>query len=173
MEATFPPTHDEPMEAVDQPEIAGPTDRPQRATLRLIEPELQLRLPGYLFAITLGFAVLATLHGWYAYHTLLSGADASESYRLLLGQQTMAFLGVSFVLLLAYGCAMVGICVAYLRRVVGPIVAFRRQVFALRRGNYSARNSMRDGDPFADLGRDLNDLAQALEVRREMRLLNH
>jgi len=111
----------------------------------------------------------------YAYSELLANAlpDASVGYRELLGQQTGAFMGVSFVMLLAYALVVLGVCVAYLRRVVGPIVAFRRQIEALRRGDYAARNTLRRGDPFEDLGKDLNDLAQALEGRREMKLLNH
>ena len=160
---------------MDQTWIAPDTERPKRATLRLIEPALQLRLPLYLVGITMVFAVAATAHSWYAYSELLANAlpNASHGYRELLGQQTDAFMGVSFVLLLGFGLAVSGVCVAYLRRVVGPMVAFRRQIESMRRGDYSARNSLRGGDPFEELGKDLNDLAQALEVRREMKLLNH
>ena len=149
--------------------------RPKRATLRLVEPELQLRLPLYLFGVTIGFALAELAHAWLAYHGLLSTPlpEAPEGYLELIGEQTAAFLGVSLLLLAAYGLVVLGVCVAYLRRVVGPIVAFRRQIHALRRGDYSARNSLRRDGPFEDLAQDLNDLAQALEVRREMKLLNH
>jgi len=160
------------MDEVAPPRAIG-TERPRRAVLRLIDPALQLRLPLYLMAVTGAFAVVAVLHSWYAYSRLLSGVEASPGYRELLGEQTAAFLGVSFVLLVVYVLAVGGVCVAYLRRVVGPLVAFRRQIEALRRGDYSARNQLREGDPFTDLGSDLNDLAQALEVRRQMKLLNH
>jgi len=148
-------------------------DRPKRATLRLIEPELQLRLPLYLFGVTMAFALLATFHSWYAYERLLSNVAAEQGYRELLGEQTASFLGLSFLLLVVYGVVLAGVCIAYLRGVLGPIVAFRRQIEALRRGDYAARNTLRAGSPFADLGGDLNDLAQALEVRREMKLLHH
>lgn len=147
--------------------------RPKRAVLRLIEPELQLRLPLLLFGVTVGFAILATLHSWYAYDRLLTGVAAEPGYRELLGEQTASFLGLSFLLLLVYGLVLAGVCVAYLRTVLGPIVAFRRQIALLRRGDYTARNALREGSPFEDLGADLNELAQALEVRREMRLLHH
>jgi hypothetical protein len=148
-------------------------ERPRRAALRLIEPELQLRLPLYLFGVTMAFAVLATLHSWYAYERLLNGVAAEPGYRELLAEQTATFLGMSFLLLVVYGVVLAGVCIAYLRTVLGPIVAFRRQIEALRRGDYTARNTLRAGSPFADLGGDLNELAQALEVRREMRLLHH
>jgi hypothetical protein len=148
-------------------------ERPRRAALRLIEPELQLRLPLYLFGVTLGFALLATLHSWYAYERLLARLAVEPGYQELLDDQTMTFIGMSFLLLVVYGGVLAGVCVAYLRGVLGPIVAFRRQIDALRRGDYSARNTLREGSPFADLGHDLNELAQALEVRREMRLLHH
>jgi len=150
-------------------------DGRRRATLRLIEPQLQLRLPLRLFAITAVFAVLATFHSWYAYDELLETAlpTAPPGYLDMLAEQTGAFMGLSFVLLLAYGLVVMAVCVAYLKGVVGPIVAFRRQIAALRRGDYTARNALRPDAPFQDLGSDLNDLAQALEVRREMRLLNH
>ena len=160
---------------MDETWIPMDTERPKRATLRLVEPALQLRLPLYLFGITMVFATAATAHSWYAYSSLLDNAlpEASYGYLELLGQQTNAFMGVSFVLLLAYGLTVLAVCVAYLRRVVGPMVAFRRQIEAMRRGDYTARNSLRGGGPFEDLGQDLNDLAKALEVRREMKLLNH
>jgi hypothetical protein len=151
------------------------SERPKRATLRLIEPALQLRLPLYLGGITIVFALLALLHSWLAYSQLLSVAlpDASEGYRGLLGEQTGAFLWLSFLLLMAYGLVVLAVCIAYLRGLMGPIVAFRRQIDQLRRGDYSARNSLRRDAPFEDLGKDLNELARALEVRREMKLLNH
>ena len=151
------------------------SSRPKRATLRLIEPALQLRLPLYLVGITTLFAVCATAHSWYAYDTLLSNVlpIASEGYRGLLDRQTGDFLVVSSVLLLAYGLVILGVCVAYLRRLAGPMVAFRRQIALMRRGDYSARNSLRKGAPFEDLAKDLNSLAKALEVRRERKLLDH
>lgn len=160
---------------MEQTWFSEDSERPKRATLRLIEPALQLRLPLYLVGITLVFAVAATAHSWLAYDTLLSKvlpADA-QGYRGLLDEQTGGFMVVSLLLLLTYGAVVLGVCIAYLRRVLGPIVAFRRQVALLRRGDYSARNALRSGHPFEDLGKDLNDLAQALEVRREMKLLNH
>ncbi len=151
-----------------------PEARPKRATLRLVEPELQLRLPLLVVGVTVAFAVAATLHSWWAYSQLLrSVPSAPDGYLELLGDQTRNFMGISFLFLVAYGFVVVCLCIAYLRRVVGPVVAFRRQVESLRRGNYKARNTLRAGDPFGDLSDDLNDLAQALEVRREMKLLNH
>jgi len=166
MDATFPT-------AAGHPKPASP--RPKRATLRLVEPQLQLRLPLYLVGTTVAFALAALAHGWLVYHGLLSLPlpDAPEGYLLVIGEQTVTFLGLSLLLLGLYAVVVLGICVAYLRRVVGPVVAFRRQIQGLRRGDYAARNSLRRGAPFEDLGRDLNDLARALEVRREMKLLNH
>jgi len=166
MDAIFPT-------ATGHPKPAAP--RPKRATLRLVEPQLQLRLPLYLLGITIVFVLAGVVHGWLAYHGLLSVPlpDAPEGYLLVIGQQTGAFLGLSLLLLATYALVVLGVCVAYLRRVVGPVVAFRRQIQALRRGDYAARNSLRQGAPFGDLGHDLNDLARALEVRREMKLLNH
>ena len=64
---------------------------------------------------------------------------------------------------LAYGLVVVALSVAYLKRILGPIIAFRRHVEALKNGDYAARVSLREGDVFQDLARDLNELAGLLE----------
>ena len=46
--------------------------------------------------------------------------------------------------------------------VIGPTVAFKRHIRALREGNYDSRVVLRKGDAFDDVADELNLLAQAL-----------
>ena len=50
-----------------------------------------------------------------------------------------------------------------MKRVVGPVVAFQRQVEALKNGDYQSRVRLREKDCFDDLAQDLNELASLLE----------
>ena len=74
--------------------------------------------------------------------------------------KTLIWLGLfmsSFIILLTI------LCVLYTHRLIGPTVAFKRHIDALKAGNYGSRVNLRDGDAFEDVAQKLNELAKTLE----------
>ena len=133
----------------------------------LLRPALQLKLPFYLLAVTLGFVGLWAAQAYVAYETLLVSAFedtvASEGLKHVLRFQTRDFASASAMMGVAYVLLILGISIYYAHKMVGPTVAFRRHVQALKRGDYSKRVQLRAGDAFGDLARELNELAETLE----------
>jgi sensor histidine kinase YesM len=50
-------------------------------------------------------------------------------------------------------------------RIYGPIVAIRKHLAAVVRGEFDYRTHLRKNDEFQDVARDLNDLSEALQVK--------
>ena len=156
--------------------IAAVETRPRqrrRGANFLLNPSLQLRLPLYLLLITAVFGVLQIGHGYLAYERLYyaiiqQAGKASYLLQLLRGQ-TADFLFVSTLILTAYTMAILGASVAYAHRMVGPTVAFRRHLEALKNGDYSARAQLRKGDAFTEIADDLNALAERLQAEARPR----
>ncbi len=71
------------------------------------------------------------------------------------------------VVIVAYSVISVTVTIVYTHRLVGPTVAFRRQIKEIRRGNYAARIRLRKGDAFPEVAEELNQLAAELEARQD------
>lgn len=146
--------------------MAG-TDR--RRSLRLLDPAIQLKLPLQLLLVTLVFEVALVAVLWSGfllpYEMVVEQLPAhlGQSFRLMMRDFGAVLSGAGIL----YGLVVVGLTVIYLRRLVGPTIAFRRHLEALKAGDYGTRVGLRKGDPFQDLGRDLNELASLLEGRDE------
>jgi hypothetical protein len=142
-------------------------DNRRRKVNLLLQPALQLKLPVFLLIITLGFAAFQVAHGYFAYNrlfeTVLKEAGQPPMLEELLRGQTRDFLEVSAELVVAYIAVVILLSVTYAHRMIGPTVAFRRQVEAMKNGDYAARVHLRKGDAFTELGDDLNELAGILE----------
>lgn len=144
--------------------------RPRRRTGNLLlQPGLQLRLPAYLLLVTAVFGAVSGAHAWLAYERLVAMAleDSSSpgALKALFRAQTADFLYVSGLLLAGYVVATLAVAIVLTHRMVGPAVAIRRQIEALRRGDHSARVTLRKRDAFKDVARELNALAETLEKR--------
>jgi len=133
----------------------------------LLQPALQLKLPVYLLLITIGFAAFQLVHGYIAYNqlfgTVLKVAGHPPMLEELLREQTRDFLEVSAEVAIAYIALVLLLSVTYAHRMIGPTVAFRRVVEAMKNGDYAARVKLRKGDAFSELAEDLNELASILE----------
>ena len=134
-------------------------------TFRL--PGFQLRLPIVIVILSVVFACLAAILEHSTYGSIVameapSNADSSY-YAVLIEEQVRSALLALGALVSLYSVSVVGLWVWHSRRVMGPEVAFRRQVEALKNGDYTARVELRDGDAFAELASDLNELAVILE----------
>ena len=139
-----------------------------RRTINLgLRPSLQLRLPLVVLAITIVFAALFAGHSHAAYARFLSGAIKQANIEPLVAEQTLDFLIVSGVIVVGYVSAVLIACLAYSHRLLGPIVAFRRHLEALKNGDYGARIQLRKGDPFTDVADDMNELTAMLRANEK------
>ena len=129
----------------------------------LLQPALQLKLPFYLLVLTLVFAGLFAAHGYRSYGRLLTEMKPPPYLDEIVAAQTSDFLIVCGVLTFVYALIVVGLSIVYAHRMVGPMVPFRRQLEALKNGDYSTRVHLRRGDAFEDVARELNELSELLE----------
>ena len=126
----------------------------------LIAPKEQLRTGAALFFV--GFGLMSTLFG-----VVLSNLSTS------LADGTTTLEDARITLWIAYGifctgffCSALYQAVRITHRYLGPMVAIRRQLKAMREGNFSERMKLREGDEFTDVADDLNALAEKLEKTR-------
>ncbi len=136
-----------------------------RRAIRLPAPFAQLKLPVYLLILTLAFGALFAWHSTAAYERLYGLVISSipESHRVLLLDQTRDFAIVSATILTGYALFVLGVCLAYSHGLLGPLVALRRHVQALKDGEYGSRVELRESDTaYLGVAQDLNDLAQSL-----------
>ncbi len=142
-----------------------------RRSFRLLHPGIQLGLALHVLAIGLGFGLLLLWHAWYAYADLLAAGVASgpASLENELRARTLRFGIVSLAMLLGYALVVVGVCVAWSHRLLGPTVPLRRHLQALRQGRCRERLRLRKTDgPFLPLAEDLNEVTRMLEERRDL-----
>jgi HAMP domain-containing protein len=139
----------------------------------LLQPALQLKLPLLLLAVTLGFAALQVAHTEFAFGKLfeivLEEAGHPPLLEGLLRDQTGDFIEVTGALTVLYVLVVMILSVAYAHRMIGPTVALRRQVEAMKNGDYDARVTLRQRDAFSELAEDLNELARVLEEHEKLR----
>jgi methyl-accepting chemotaxis protein len=138
----------------------------------LREPGLQLGVAAHILLITIVFALLSGAHAYLAYDELIGMvlADSKEPAAMgaLFRAQTRDFLIVSASLAVVYVSLSFAVAVVLTHRMVGPMVAIRRHIEALKQGDLSARVRLRKRDAFKDVARDLNELAEALEEREKL-----
>ena len=143
------------------------TLNPRRKTKNLLlKPFLQLKLPLAVVAVTLGAVGIVAYQTQSAFLELFGYAlrevDQPEVYEGLLTQIRSSALTLGTAALVGYVLTVVVICVVYAHKLIGPTVAFRRHVEALKNGDYASRVHIRDGDAFEELAEDLNELASIL-----------
>jgi methyl-accepting chemotaxis protein len=138
----------------------------QRKTANLLlQPAVQLKLPVYFLLITTAFGGLLAIAISDAYRSffLTIAAEQPAYMEHILRAQTHDLVVVSGVLAIGYLLTVLAVAIVFLHRLVGPTVALRRQVEALKNGDSSARVTLRRNDAFSELADDLNELAALLE----------
>jgi signal transduction histidine kinase len=139
----------------------------RRAINILIEPALQLKLPLMIMIITLVFAAFQMWHTHYAFNQIFEAmyreAGKSQSLDDLIRAQVSTFVEVSAVIAILYLVVVTAFSLAYVHRMIGPMVGVRRHVEALKNGDYGSRVRFRKGDAFDLIKGDLNELAELLE----------
>lgn len=133
----------------------------------LIDPFVQVRLGLYsiLLALIFSAAVAYILYVHLSKFAIIVMAltDVEEEIKALF---ITYIADTRWWLVLAIICFLlvnVGISIFYTHKLVGPTVAFSRQLKHLISGNYSARVRLRHGDAFTDIADLLNKLAEKLE----------
>jgi signal transduction histidine kinase len=139
----------------------------RRRTKLLLEPALQLKLPLTLLIVTLLFATFQIAHSYYAFGQIFDDvfreAGKPEFLEDVIREQSSTFIEVSAEVALAYLLVVAVLSATYVHRMIGPIVAFRRHIEALKNGDYQSRVRLRKGDAFSVMLTDLNELAELLE----------
>jgi methyl-accepting chemotaxis protein len=142
----------------------GPNGQRRMANF-LLQPSLQLRLPAYFLLITIGFGMVLAVAVTGAYRNLYETVAAEQPAYVeqILHAQTQDFILFSSMIAIGYLLTVLVVSVVHSHRMVGPSVALRRHVEALKNGDFSARVALRRKDAFGDLAEDLNELAMLLE----------
>ncbi len=136
-------------------------------TNMLLDPALQLKLPLVLLIVTLVYAAFQIGHSYYAFHELFDDvfveAGKPQFLKDLIREQTRTYIVLSAEIAVGYLLLVAVLSATYVHRMIGPIVAFRRHIEALKNGDYHSRVRLRKGDAFWEMLNDLNELAQRLE----------
>lgn len=135
----------------------------------LIKPELQLRLPVYLLLVTLIFACAS----WAVLQVAFDGlyeftfdqGNIGEQVGDVLRHHIHIVATVFTLLIVMYVLLTIGLSIAYMHKLIGPSIAFKRHIHALNDGNYASRILLRQGDAFEEMATELNELAAALEEK--------
>lgn len=103
-------------------------------------------------------------HSAYAKLYEMVMTSVPESFQEQIAHQTQDFSIVGAAILGGFVLVMVGFCIAYTHTLLGPTIPLRRQVQAMKDGNYQARNKLRQSDAaHQGLADDLNELASILQ----------
>jgi hypothetical protein len=136
-----------------------------RRVIRFPQPMTQLKLPAYLLVATLACGAVFAWQSQAAYERMyeLVISEVPETYVVMIREQTHDFAVVSASILAGYKLIVAGLCIGYSHRLIGPVVALRRQIQALKDGNYRARTKLRKSDTaFLEMAADLDELATIL-----------
>jgi hypothetical protein len=146
--------------------LAIPTRRERRRTVNLtVERSLQLELPIAILLVTCAVGIGLAAYARAAFGQLFVAfeeAAAAPALESLLRAQTSDFLLVAGVIGASYAVLVAFMTLIWCHRLVGPVVAFRRQLASLMAGDLGARVQLRRGYAFHDLADDLNALAEQL-----------
>ena len=139
----------------------------------LLEPALQLKLPLILLAVTLVYSAFQIWHSNYAFSALFADVvtEAGEPVFLMnvIAKQSQTFFELAAAVAIAHLLVVGVLSASYAHRMIGPVVAFRRHIEALKNGDYGSRVRLRKGDAFRDMSDDLNELAELLQRENKQR----
>ena len=136
-----------------------------RRVIRFPQPMTQLKLPAYLLVATLACGAVFAWQSHAAYERMydLVLSEVPETYVVMIREQTHDFAVVCATILVGYVLLVIGLCIGYSHQLIGPVVALRRQIQALKDGNYGARTELRKSDTaFLEMADDLDELAKTL-----------
>lgn len=133
----------------------------------LLAPKSQIRIGAIVFAI--GFITMSVLFGiiLMRFNDILDAFVAISTDRELAmeaSRSTKVALWVTYsALLLGFLFSTFYLALKVTHRYLGPMVAIRRQIHAMKEGQYAERVKLRQDDEFQDIADDLNALAERLQ----------
>ncbi|HVH20279.1 MAG TPA: hypothetical protein VNF72_18450 [Myxococcota bacterium] len=143
------------------------TPRERRRTVNLsVERSLQLELPIAILLVTCAVGIGLAAYARAAFGQLFEAfekAASAPALESLLRAQTSDFLLVAGVISVSYAVLVAFMTLIWCHRLIGPVVAFRRQLASLMAGELNARVQLRRGCAFHDLADDLNALAEQMD----------
>ena len=149
--------------------LATPSTAPRvrRRTVNLsVERSLQLELPIAILLVTCAVGIGIAAYARAAFGQLFEAfqhAAEAPALESLLRAQTSDFLLVAAVIGASYAVLVAFMTLIWCHRLIGPVVAFRRQLASLMAGDLHARVHLRRGCAFHDLADDLNALAEQMD----------
>ena len=136
----------------------------------MLKPSLQMKLPLYtlILSFTFGLVALLLFYVYFEqlYAMMLENTTQGSYLRAAVRLQTSNFIEAASMLLVGYILLMVAVTTIYTHRIIGPTVALKRHIKALKDGLYSHRVQLRKHDELKDMAADLNELAEILEQYR-------
>lgn len=138
-----------------------------RRRRRLLQPSLQLRFPVFAILLTILFLVSVVSVLYVAFGNLflemLEDSPWSDYRSNAIQSQASAAISVVLICTLAYAILVVIFSIVFTHQMVGPTVAFERQIKAFKQGSFSTRVTLRKNDGFHNIARELNELGEILE----------
>lgn len=133
----------------------------------LLQPFLQIRLGLYCILLALVFvaAILGTAYWQFndLFTLLLEMSDVKDEVLQVFHSQVRGILLNLLFIALAYVVVTIIVSIFYTHRLVGPTIAFRRQIQLLKDKKFDSRVTLRSGDAFIEVSLALNALAEQLE----------
>lgn len=135
----------------------------------LLQPLLQTKMGVYVIALTIIFAiaVAAVYYMQFAKFAdfVIKLTDLEDEVQGMLNQSISDIQGYVYGLIVLYVFGIVVISIKTTHTMVGPTVAFKKHLEAIRNGNYLHRTILRKGDAFAEIGDELNQLSEQLHSK--------
>ena len=132
-----------------------------------LKPMMQTKLGLYFILASILFAGSIIVYGYTnlagLYDIIVELTDISDELSDVIRAKISSILMFSSILGFFYVLFTVLMSVYYTHRFVGPMVAFKRHIDNLRKGDFSSRVVLRKSDAFSDLAEELNMLAGDLE----------
>lgn len=142
-------------------------DERRKARNLLLRPTLQMKLPLYTLILSFTFGLVALLLFYIYFEQLyvmmLENTTQGSYLRAAVSLQTSNFIEAASMLLIGYILLIVVVTTIYTHRIIGPTIALKRHIRALKDGLYSHRVHLRKHDELKDMAADLNELAEILE----------
>lgn len=151
--------------------MSNKIENPRKIRNFLLSPDIQLAFAlnivalSVFFVIGIAFVIYFQLGDFIQTILTLSDFD-TKTLSQLQGDwdATALWLGIfmgSYVFITAI------LCVIYTHRMIGPTIAFKRQINDLMNENYASRVNLREGDAFEDVAELLNSLGDSLERKHK------
>ncbi len=149
--------------------IFGFRIKKRRLSNLLLEPLLQTKIGLYCIGLSILFAVVIALILYNNLGTLFDvffdltdGSIKLHAVVLSYLENIQAWLFLSAI---AYIVLTIGVSIIYTHRLVGPTIAFRRHLDAIKTGDFKHRTLLRKGDAFLEVADRLNEVSELLETK--------